>query len=32
MNLCDRNDIQSMQARNNFSLAKSMGQNFIIEG
>ena len=32
MNLCDRNDIQSLLARHGFRFAKSLGQNFLIEG
>lgn len=32
MNLCDRNDIQALLARHGFRFAKSLGQNFLIEG
>ena len=32
MDLCDRNDIQSLLARHGFRFAKSLGQNFLIEG
>ena len=32
MNLCDRNDIQSLLTRHGFRFAKSLGQNFLIEG
>ena len=32
MNLCDRNDIQSLLAHHGFRFAKSLGQNFLIEG
>lgn len=31
MNLCDRNDIQSLLSRHGFRFSKSMGQNFLIE-
>lgn len=31
MNLCDRNDLQSLLARHGFRFAKSLGQNFLIE-
>lgn len=32
MNLCDKNDIQSLLSRHGFRFAKSLGQNFLIEG
>lgn len=32
MNLCDKNDIQSLLGRHGFRFAKSLGQNFLIEG
>ena len=32
MNLCDRNDIQALLACHGFRFAKSLGQNFLIEG
>ena len=32
MDLCDRNDIQALLARHGFRFAKSLGQNFLIEG
>ena len=32
MDLCDRNDIQALLARHGFHFAKSLGQNFLIEG
>ena len=32
MDLCDRNDIQTLLARHGFRFAKSLGQNFLIEG
>lgn len=31
MNLCDKNDIQSLLSRHGFRFAKSLGQNFLIE-
>ena len=32
MDLCDRKDIQSLLARHGFHFAKSLGQNFLIQG
>ncbi len=32
MDLCDRNDIQSLLARHGFRFAKTLGQNFLIRG
>lgn len=31
MNLCDKNDIQSLLSRHGFRFAKSLGQNFLVE-
>ena len=32
MDLCDRNDIQTLLARHGFRFSRALGQNFLIEG